>query len=295
MNRGDVRFRALLWASLSLGIGMLVAAAAFAQEKYRLRDAYAAGDTCTVDTSMDLDLELSVSTPGQEVNSLPVVTRWREGYRQSVLATDARGPSGLRRNYTIARTVTLDPSHQERKATLPLQGKTVVIQRKGGKVVVTASPGKLPARELQPLARELEHSDMEAFPDREVRVGEQWPIDPKLMMRRFPGMDRADATYQFQEVVQYAGHPCARIRVTLELAGQVPQAGVPLTAQLTGDLYHALDLKRMLGYDLRGPTTIKAEKDEHGISMTVEGTGTIRVKETRRWQKVRGRSVAAKP
>jgi len=295
MNRGQPRFRAARWISLSLCVGALAAAAAFAQEKYRLRDTYAVGDLCVVDSSVDLDLELSVSAPGQEIHSLPMVTRSRENYREAVLATDARGPSGLRRSYTIARSVTLDPSLEERKAVLPLQGKTVTIQRKGGKVVVAVTPGKLALKEQQPLSRELDHPDMEFFPDREVAVGEEWPIDPELMMRRFPGLERADAKYQFQEVVQYSGHPCARIHVTMEIAGQPPEAGTPLTAQLSGDLYHALDLKRTLAYDFSGPTTIKAEKDEHGISVTVEGTGTMRVKETRRWLKVRGQAVAAKP
>jgi len=283
-----------LWLILGLALHAQVASTALGQQKYRLRDVDAPGDLCVVDSSMDLNLQVAVTAPGQDAQSVPIVTRQRDNYREEVLAVDKKGPSSLRRSYTISRVVTMDPSLQEHKAASPLQGKTVTIQRKGGKVVVTTARGTLPARVRQQLLTALDHSDMDFFPDREVAVGEEWTIDPQLMTQLFPGMSKVETKYQFQEVVQFAGHPCARIRLTVDMTGQPQDVGAPMTAQLSGDLYHALDLKRTVSVELTGPTTVEAQKEHNGMPLQVSGDGTMRIKETRRWLKVHGRSLAVK-
>jgi hypothetical protein len=99
------------WIILGLAAILFHAAGAFGQAKYRLRATYVPGDLCTVDSSTDLSTMMTVSVPGsgEGEQQLPFTERQRASYREKVLAVDAKGPSAVRRTYTVARGVTTDP------------------------------------------------------------------------------------------------------------------------------------------------------------------------------------------
>ncbi len=281
------------WLVLCLAPGIVAGAAAYGQQKYKLRHTAAAGDVCTVDSNTDLSLMLTVSAPGsdQGEQQLPFSERRRQSYREKVMAVDQKGPTVVRRTYTIARSVTTDPYLHETTKVSSLQGKTVTLRRVGNQVTVAAERGKLAAEDEKSLARELSHSEMEFFPDRDVAPGEEWPIDPHLLLAMFPGVDKADAQYRFQQVVPFAGHPCAQIHVTVEVQGEAPGTGVPMTIKLAGELYRALDLKRTVAEDESGPITVSGTKAENGVTARISGQGTLRVRETHRWVTIDGRPV----
>jgi hypothetical protein len=287
---------ALRWLNLGLAAGLMTGSAALGQRKFHLRAGYSPGDLCTVDSSTDLSLMLTVNVPGsgQGDQQFPVTERQRARYREKVLAVDQKGPSAIRRAYTIARSVTTDPYLNETTKVSSLQGKTVTVRRVADQVTVTAEPGKLSPEDEKSLAGELSHPEMEFFPDHDVAPGEEWPIDPHVMITLFPGMEKASARYRFQQVVTYAGHPCAQIHTTAEVQGQAPGTNVPMTIKLSGDTYRALDFQRIVEEDDTGPVTVEGQQDQNGVRIHLSGQGTMRVKETHHWLQVNGKSVAAK-
>ena len=210
-----------------------------------------------------------------------------------MLAVDRRGPSVVRRTYSIARTVTTDPQLHQTTEVSSLQGKTVTIRRTGEHVSVTSEPGKLSPQDEREMAGELSHTDEECFPDRDVAAGEEWPIDPHIMLALFPGMEKAEAQYHFQRVVPHAGHQCALIHVSAEVHGNAPGTPVPMTIKLDGELYHALDLKRTVSEDVMGPVTLEGRQQQGGVDLHVSGQGTVRIQETTRWLKVDGKLARA--
>jgi hypothetical protein len=230
---------------------------------------------------------------GQGDQQVPFSVRHRESYREKVLAVDQKGPSAFRRTYTAARTVTTDPYLNETTKVSSLQGKTITVRRVGDQVTVTAEPGKLSSADEKAMTRELSHSEAEFFPDHDVAPGEEWLIDPHLMITLFPGMEKASARYRFQQVASHAGHPSAQLHVTMEAEGQDPDSGVPMTIKLAGDVYRALDLKRTVEEEDTGPITMEGHKEQNGMRIHYSGTGTMHVKETHRWLQVNGKPVKA--
>src|SRR5207248_3053105 len=101
------------WLTVCLAGGALVASAALAQKKYRLRDAYSAGDLCAVDSSDDMNLTVQIKANGEDSGQFIFFKRDREVYQEKVIAADARGPSAIQRIYTVARGVFTDATGQE--------------------------------------------------------------------------------------------------------------------------------------------------------------------------------------
>jgi hypothetical protein len=113
-------------------------------------------------------------------------------------------------------------------------------------------------------------------------------------MAVFPGMEKVDARYRFPQVVPFAGHPCAQIHMTAEVQGPAPGTHVPMTMNLSGDMYRALDLKRPLAEEDTGPVTVEGQEEQKGVTVHVSGKGTLRLKETHRWLQVNGKLVNSK-
>jgi hypothetical protein len=282
------------WLTVTLVVTSLAATAAVAQQKYRLRDTYSVGDHCTVESIVDANFNVSASAQGENALPVTVINRDRRKYNEVILAIDKKGPSSVRRVYTLARGVRSDLFGNPVDRGSSLQGKTVVLRRQGTAVTVKPVRGKLSPEDKAQLMRELAYSDLEAFPDREVAPGDEWTLDPRLAAQMHPGMQRTEIRYRFQEVVPYAGRSCARIHVTMDISGQPRNMPLPITLKLEGDIYHALDLKRTVALEYSGPMTAQGDTAPSGIRVSINGQGTMRVKETRQWLKVRGKPVTMK-
>lgn len=281
------------WLALSLAAACLVSTA-FGQQKYRLRDRFAAGDLSSVDSAEDMSLTVSVRANGEDVTQFIMGKREREVYEEQLVATDSRGPSVLRRTYSVARGVDADPTTgQEHRRVSSLQGKTVVIRRDGDTVKVTADRGKLAPEDRRTLLEALDHADMDLMPDHDVAPGDEWSVDPRFAASSLEGVRKADIKCRFLEVAQHAGRQCAHIRVNIDLDSQPENSPGSITMKLSGDLYQALDLKRSFGVELSGPVTLTGREAKDGVTYFFSGEGSMRIKETRRWLKVNGKPVSA--
>jgi hypothetical protein len=278
--------------SLSLLSVAVFAGTASGQQKYRLRDRYAAGDLQAVDSSFDLSLTVSVKANGEDSTQFILSKREREVYQEQTLAADARGLNGIRRTYTIVRGVDTDPTTgQEHQRVSSLQGKTVVVRREGDTVKVVVEKGTITPGDRKSLLQALDHPDMELMPDHDVAPGEEWTVDPQFLASTLDDVQKADLRCRFLEVAQHAGRQCAHLQITIELIAQQAGSPAPIKMKLSGDLYQPLDLKRSLGVELSGPVTVTAQQASNGVTLFFQGEGTMRIKETRRWLKVNGKAV----
>lgn len=280
------------WLAFGLTVVTLVAAGAAAQQKYRLRSVYRAGDFSQVESELDMALDMRVTAGEQVVPSLRFTNRELEKYTEEILTTDKRGASGLRRVYAVARSTETDPTGATKKQVSSLQGKTVAIRRQGGKVVITSTPGKLSPEDRKPLLDDLDNDEAAFFPDRDVAPGDEWTVDPKRAARLFDDVQSAAIRCRFEEVTRYAGRECARIRMAVDLIGQPEGMPGQLTMKLAGDGYYALDLERPLALDLGGTITLQGKSKENGVDVVYTGDGTFKARETVRWVKIGGKPVA---
>lgn len=281
---------------LSVAVCLIVPDFARAQDKIRLTLKSVVGDVAQMQEDFRMDAVLTVTAAGA---SHPTTLRYgshqTEVYQESLLSKNASGRrDAVRRVYTVYRESIKKDSAEKQDAkgkttTSPLQGRTVVIQRKGRGVVVTSSGGKLPKDIRRQLEDALE-DEPGIVPDYAVAIGEEWEVDPKKLARMSLFKSDKDAVMKVKwlEVVPVDGHRCARLRVNMRFKMPVKE-GVDSQSELNGDMYLALDIERILRVNLQGPFTYTGSRagDEDMLN-GFKGTTSVNI--VMRWQKI-----AAKP
>jgi hypothetical protein len=275
---------AVLLALLAAGTGAL------GGQAYRLKDGSAAGDVYTSDDTQQMDMNITAIAEGIEVPDLKFSMREREKYTETSLYERGQDWS-IRRTYSIKRSFETTPDLEQKNEVSSLQGMTVTITSKAGKITITPAKGKLAAKDRQELLEELnDPEEMEFYPDRPVAVGEEWTITP----RKLGPFTKAEVKARFEEVIQFAGLRCARVSVAM--TGELQAADFPGTAtvEVKGSVYHALDLHRDVAYTMAGPFKIEGKQEQDGRTIEMRGTGTAAMKLTRVWLKVAGKPVQRK-
>jgi hypothetical protein len=276
---------------LFLAAGLLAGSAALAQQKHRLRDVASAGDLAAIESNMDMSLTIRSMANGQEGPSFSFENRETEQYTEEVLSVSKGDATGVRRSYTLAGSLETEPSGEKKVNVSPLQGKTVTIRRKGSQVDVTAAEGELDDKTRKDLRFALDNHGRRFFPDRDVTPGDEWTVDPKVAARLFDGAEQAVLRGSFVEVVEHQGLRCARVRVNIDVSIREEGAPGPIRMNLEGDLYHALDLNRVLSLDVSGPVLMEGKIEEDGVVVELRGRGTTRMRVTQKWLKVGGKAV----
>src|SRR5262245_1523884 len=94
----------------SLAVVILSGAVALAQQKHRLKDVDLPGDLSSVESTLEMTLDVQAQSGGQTFPTLKFVNNQVEKYTEEVLTTDKRGASGVRRVYSVSRSEDTDPS-----------------------------------------------------------------------------------------------------------------------------------------------------------------------------------------
>jgi len=252
-------------------------------KKYLLKEtAPLVGDVTVIERNEDETLEVYATPRGAEAQ-IPEPTKsgrhLRERYTETVLALDKEGQiSQLQRLYSAARMQltagSLDPP---KNLVLGRQGKTVTLKRVNGKTLVTVANGKLSAAETKELALELDRAGgLNLFPDQEVSPDDEWDVEEARVIRAF-GMEHGTLKVHFIEVKPFRGHPCARLSLDLQLEGKTAKG--PISWNLEGTYYFAVDIQRTLYAKYSGPvSTMGVGKAEgHLADLAGEGIGEITV------------------
>jgi hypothetical protein len=260
-------------------------------QKYALLDRYAAGDVCTVDFNIDSRVTVTAET-GCATGSFDASGSMRERFREEILAVDAKGPTAGKITYSFVRASVQSPVRGAKIRNSQMKGRTISYRRQGDKQSVTTSKGKLTPAERAAYIRMFRNRRDYTLPNRPVAVGESWSIPSKIAAARFlPGTRRAATEVTFEEVTEWAGHPCARLHLTMNFQGTFGKT--PLEGNLEGDVYYALDLQRIVAEEVSGPTSTHVTQTVKGRQVEVSGDGTLTIKNTIKWHKVASRPVTS--
>jgi hypothetical protein len=280
---------------LALLLAASLASAAPAPQKYRLQDAAAVGDASTTDQSMTMGIDLTLLIGGSPAQTLKYGHHDQEKYTEWVLRMTGDRPTYVRRTYTVARSLESAPGADPKRTVFTRQGKTITLRQQGPRVVLSSPKGALAAAEAKELQSNFKPSGFTFFPAHAVAVGEEWTVDPAKAAKFFPGTTKAEMKGRLEEIVQRSGHPCARVRVTLDLQAEGKEYPGPLKASLEGDLFHAVDIHRTVALHLTGPITMKGKIEQEGASVDLDGDGTMDMSWTSQWLKVAGKPVTSRP
>lgn len=259
-----------------------------AQQKYALRQPYVVGETVQVDGKMSMSLKMLVMVAGQKMDS-DMTMREDESYRDEVLSVDAKGlPSGLRRVYTRKVEWSKETDKAETEKVSSLQGKTVEIRRRNGKVTLDLNNTKIDDSDRDTLLNALD-SDETFLPEGDVAVGQEWTVDPKKALHMFSGGDfkveSLTLRCRLAEIVDYAGQRCGHIKALMDISGKPADSPLPFKINLTGDIYIALQTGRTLATDASGMVSMKGEITEGGVTVVISGEGPMKMSDVRKWSR----------
>jgi hypothetical protein len=264
------------------------------QEKYRLKEIEAVGDSVKQDETLEMTVTINVTVNGQPALPVQLAVKEREVYVETLLAVGAKGrPTALRRSYAVSTKTVSNPGGMPKEEVSSLQDKTVTVRRVGNRVTVTVDKGRLSPEDHAEMMKALKRVQARFFPDRPLEIGESWFLSVPHPSEIFEGAKKATVSGRLVEVTQREGHRAAHLRVSVELAGRIPGAPLSIDAKLSGDIYHALDVQRPLAGDLSGPITVSGEAAQQGSTMRMTGRGTMSMKIRSQWLKV-GTGAAAK-
>ena len=246
-------------------VSALSGAAAQTQSRYPLRNVIAVGDRQLNDTTGEVSLTLTARSGNQEAPPIESTTRDREKYVEEVLAVQGNTVTRLRQQYLAARTFTTDPAGHHVLEPSSLDGKTLTIERKDGKVVISPASAKISAEDRKTLSQALDAIRIPFLPEREAAIGEEWTVTASQVQTLFPQARAGTMQARFEEVMPYAGRECAHVRLTGEIELAVEGIPAPVKAELTGDLYHALDIQHPVALQFAGPLSVDAQIKQAGV------------------------------
>lgn len=266
------------------------------EKKYRFREVATVGDVSDVENSTNVVVELRVAAGGPDLPPFEYFHRNRRKYRSTILSVDKeQRPTAVRRTYSIARTVEAQIGGVPNQKVLSLQGKTLTLRLDAaGKPVLRIAKGKISERERLDISDDLQQAKKPFFPERDLTVGEEWTQDVDSFVEGLEGVNRGVLKAKFAEVTTYRGHPCARIQVSLTFSGKVPGQSLTLEVTQNGDLFHAIDLQRVLAVSLNGPVIMRGQEVIQGRTVFFTGEGTMESEFSERWSKVGGKTVGKK-
>ena len=185
-------------------------------------------------------------------------------------------------------------NEEEKTSNASLSGKTVRLERKGDKLVITSENGVVSDEDKEALQNNMDSHYSMLFPDRALAVGEEWTPDSKALLKTFKGAEKLTVHCKLVEVVSVSGHKAAHFHMSIDVSMSAKGSGLVMEMNLEGDGYQALDIQRPLSLAFEGPVTASGQETKDGIVTNYTGKGTAHMKMTADWQKVAGKP-ASKP
>jgi hypothetical protein len=258
----------------------------------RLSEATQAGDVADVTEEFSMNATAQARTDFAETKEMPLTNTIERQYRVRVLAADVKGnPTAQQFVVTREREAAQIPGRKKVSRVSSTEGKTVTVKRAGRKTVVTVDHGSLSAKDKADFAETVAVTGDAPFPDYALGIGEEWSMETRRFVREFGGDSASTLTGKIVDVVQKYGHPCAHAKLNMEFTGHRKQEELEISMKLSGDLYFATDLKRIVAVTLTGPVTITGEIVISGVQVALAGDGNAKLNFVTKWVRVGGRAV----
>ena len=169
--------------------GSIAAPAVADDEAYEIKlKKDAKGDKGKVTKAEDGTTTATIELGGQKK-----VTKQKTGVKLAYTEEILERPAGAKRSTKLKRVYeTAQKVKEGKKETLPYQGKTVVIEKKGDTYVFTADGEKLSEEDAEDLDKEFNKKDdadrvenEDFLPKKPVKLNEAWAIDAAKLAKSF--------------------------------------------------------------------------------------------------------------
>ena len=269
-----------------------------AQERYRLQETYAAGDVSEIEVSTKYQFTTHAGVGGLELDKNTHGERNHAKLVERIMSVDAASHVDCYRvAYSIAHQVDITPEG-DTGGDRSVLGKVITVRRTGDKVTITPDKGKIDDEDKAVLRSNMLNIERSEFsiPDRDIPVGEEWPVDGQRFIRafEFPHGTTAKGNAKFVGIVENQGHKCAHIHMAVKVNLLTPGLTGETTNDLEGDLYHALDIHKTLSMYLNGPITLTAREKVNGFDVDITGSGSADVALSIDYKMLAGKPVVKK-
>lgn len=256
---------------------LLIALSLLAQEKVLLKHQPKAGDKAVVTEKMEAKIHLVVNAGGQKVE-LDVEQRESKRTAMACLAVD--GAAMMKATYQV------EEAYEEKKqpgaadferADKPTKGKTVVAERKEGKIVYQGAEG-LTEKDLKDF--DLDDTFAQSFPQDPVAVGATWEVPAETLKKMFHDpTSEGKMTLTLKEVKDVDGRRCAVLDAAMQMKGKAEE-GVDISMDVKGPIVIWLERGYTLSAKLTGTMGLKANTAE----AMMEGKGPMTVEVSAKFQ-----------
>jgi len=242
-------------------------------QKVQFRDHFRVGDKFINTFTFHLGATLNVGGQAQKLTYKSF-----ERYGQVVRAVDQnRHPTQVLRKYYVAYE--MDQGQRTNKWYV---NKILLLTRQGGRTVVRAKGGPVPAAVQQDLSDELKPLDLSDGPKAQ---GERWVLTERTLRQFMDLPPQARGTVRCRwsrTITSKAGHKVAVLTADLVLTMPL-KAGLSMDLDLTGKLFYNLSLGKLEVVYLKGPVTIKGAVLQQGRRVAVQGKGQAKMIMIRRF------------
>ncbi len=265
-----------------LSLLALLALAPVPQDTYKLEIKARKGDRYTHTSADTNEAKIKIVAGDQEILQ-ETSEREVQKYRDEVLETEGDLPSRVRRVFEEWYSEKKTPMAEEpAKEPRFLQGKTIVLIRKGDKTEYEGAEGA-PAKELFKSRLNSIDAFLGDLPKEPVPVGHTWKLDGnKLKEEMSEGEEEIvfstiQGAGKFARVEEHKGTKCAALVMNLDLEGDLKaQMGMKVRLKLEITILLALDTGRMLTMKGDGTGDITGELAQEEMKMKIDGKLTLK-------------------
>lgn len=269
-------------ALVSIAGLFFAASLAGAQEVAEFKQNIAQGTTWKFDQSQDSDMTNTASFQGQQ-QQFGVKSHATRAGTVEVLEASNGTPTKMKITFDQSCTTSQETNGQSQAMPFPFAGQTVTITRDAGGNITDDFNGQADAASKQEVHEYFEH-DVQLYPKKPIKVGEQWSGDPQVLGRSLgldDPRDRGGLTCQLLSIDNTGGKRIANVKVSVgvfkfqgDLQTQLVSQGVAQVDLATG---HALSS------DLKGNITMSGKQQAPGqggqpMSIDIDGKGTVTIK-----------------
>lgn len=284
--------RHLAWSALALFGGLALAPPPATGAEGRLaRRPDRVGESFVEDAELHMEISVTASVGGHEImrQSLSSTDETRG---RSVVLDAARGrASRVRITYDVARQASSSNGAAEEEAASPIQGRTYLVAREGGSLVVADPDGKPVAGPEADAVRGRNGGLGEADPFQDALAGMDFPAGERVVLPDAVARGVLDVYEEDAGVSEFAlvrtgsrsedGREIALFDASVRMTMRDP-GGFGLDIALIGSVEVFADDVRYGTIRMAGPVTVRGEAGQDGMTIRVEGGGSARLHHRRR-------------
>jgi hypothetical protein len=274
--------------AICLAVGALTGAASAQTVTIKIKTPEVGKSTVSHSTETQSTVQQLIDAAGKVMKDEKNESGLEQTYTETVLAKGAKGPTKWKRTYEKATRT------ENGKATArSFEGKTIVFERKDDKVVASVEgDAKIDPKDLEEFQKKEAKSEEEQIaallPNKAVKVGEKWTVDPKQIEKSLGSgepqafnLEKSSGEGVLTKTYEKNGKQFGIIEVTMKLVmGEIPDVTfeTPPVMELKISIDTAVDGSSTAGsVNHTGKMTMKGTIDAGGQKLTlsakVESTG----------------------